>query len=171
MSVIDVFYQGEGIREIEHIEVDAEHTFAALKAVLAEKHGLEGELFVFVEDGAEPIDEIVFVREHGGGCGIKVHVHRCRHVEVSVSFNGQPVHHRFSPGTTVARVKRWAAEHKFGMSPEEAGEHVLQLAGSHDRPAPGTHLGALVACPHCSIAFRLVPNERVNGHAEAEGRP
>ena len=60
----------------------------------------------------------------------------------------------------MARVKRWAAEHKFDMSPEEASEHELQLAGSHDRPALGTHLGALVACPHCSIAFRLVPNER-----------
>jgi hypothetical protein len=169
MNAIDVFYQGEGIREIEHIEVDAEQTFAVLKAVLAEKHGLVGDLLIFLEDGEDPIEEVAVIRECGCGGGIKAHLHRCRHVEVSVAFNGEPVHHRFSPGTTVARVKRWAAERKFGMSPEEASEHVLQLAGSHDRPAPGTHLGALVACPRCSIAFRLVPNERVNGQPEAEG--
>lgn len=170
MKVIDVFYQGEGIHEVAHIEVDAEHSFAALKAMLAEKHQLDGDLLVFIEDEDEPVDEVIFVREHAGGCGVKAHVHRCRHVEVTVSFNGEPAHHRFSPGTTVARVKRWAAEHKFGMSPEEASEHVLQFAGSHDRPAPGTHLGALVSCARCRLDFQLVPDERVNGYAVREER-
>jgi hypothetical protein len=49
------------------------------------------------------------------------------------------------------------------MTPEEAGEHVLQIAGTHDRPAPSTHLGALAACPHCQVIFDLVPDQRVNG--------
>ena len=168
MKVLDIFYQGEGIREIEHIEVDEEHNFAALKAILAEKHGLAGDLLLFLEDGDEPVDEVIIVREHAGDCGIKIHLHRCRHVEVAVTFNGEAVHHRFAPGSTVARVKRWAAEHKFGMSPEEASEHVLQLAGSHDRPSPGTHLGTLVTCPHCRLAFQLVPDERVNGRPGGE---
>ena len=65
--------------------------------------------------------------------------------------------------TTVARVKHWAAQRKFNMSPEEASEHVLQIKGSHDRPAPGTHLGTLAACPQCAVAFDLVPDQRVNG--------
>jgi hypothetical protein len=164
MKMIDVFYQGEGIREIEHIEIDADHSFAAVKAILTEKHGLAGDLLIFLEDCDEPVEEVVIIHEHAGHCGIKAHLHRCRHVEVTVSFNGEPVNHRFGPGTTVARVKRWAAEHKFGMSPGEASEHVLQLAGSHDRPAPGIHLGALATCPHCRVAFQLVPDERVNGH-------
>ena len=46
---------------------------------------------------------------------------------------------------------------------EEAGEHVLQLAGSHDRPAPGTHIGALTHGKVCGLAFDLVADERVNG--------
>ena len=40
---------------------------------------------------------------------------------------------------------------------------MLQIAGTHDRPAPGTHLGTLAACPECCFAFDLVPDERVNG--------
>jgi hypothetical protein len=92
-------------------------------------------------------------------------MHRCRHVEVAVTFNGETVHHRFGPGTTVARVKRWAAERKFGMSEGEATEHVLQLAGTQERPAPGTHLGTFATCPHCQVAFDLVPDQRVNGSA------
>ena len=66
----------------------------------------------------------------------------------------------------MARVKRWAAERKFGMSDEEAGEHVLQIAGTHERPAPGTHIGTLANRQSCTLAFDLVADERVNGAIE-----
>ena len=33
------------------------------------------------------------------------------------------------------------------MTDEEAGEHVLQIAGTQDRPAPGTHIGTLADVP------------------------
>ena len=163
MTNIDVFYQGEGLREIEHIEISPDHTFSVLKAVLIEKHGLETDVLIFLEDADEPVNDLLTVEAHASHVGAKIHVHRCRHVEVSVTFNNETVHHRFGPGTTVARVKLWAAEHEFKMSPEETSEHVLQIKGTHDRPAPGTHLGTLVSCPHCKIAFDLVPDQRVNG--------
>ena len=102
-----------------------------------------------------------------GGRGAAVGQHYQVHVAVAVAFNGETVHHRFGPGTTVARVKTWAAERKFGMTPQEAGEHVLQIAGTKDRPDPGTHLGSIASCPDCRIAFDLVPNERVNGWGDA----
>ena len=163
MRTIDVFYQGEGIHGIEHLEVGPDHTFTNLKALIVEKHGLQIDALLFIEDSEEPIDESLVVDSHAEQAGIKVHVHRCKHIEGAVSFAGETVHHRFSPGATIARVKRWAAEKKFGMTDEDAGEHVLQIAGTNDRPAPGTHLGALAACPACRIAFDLVPDQRVNG--------
>jgi hypothetical protein len=163
MTSIDIFYQGEGIREIAHFEAAPDHSFAAVKIAIIEKHGLDKETLIYLEDRDEPVDESCLVRDHAGHAGIKAHLHRCRHVEVAVTFNGETVHHRFGPGTTVARVKIWAAERKFGMTPQEAGEHVLQIAGTKDRPDPGTHLGTIASCPACKIAFDLVPNERVNG--------
>ncbi len=165
MKSIDVFYQGEGVREIDHIEIGSEHNFATLKARLIEKHALAADVFIFLEDADDPIDEVLIVAEHAGPAGVKAHVHRCRHVETSVTFNNETVRHKFGPGTTVARVKHWAAVDKFKMTEAEAGEHVLQIAGTHDRPAPGTHLGSLVKCPHCRIEFYLVPDQRVNGNA------
>ena len=57
------------------------------------------------------------------------------------------------------------------MTPEEAGEHVLQVAGTQERPAPGTHLGALTTHPTCKVAFDLVPDERVNGGRAAAPNP
>ncbi len=169
MTTIDIFYQGEGIREIAHVEADSDHTFAIIRRTIIERHGLDSETLLYLEDTDEPVDDQSVLRDHVGQAGIKAHLHRCRHVGVEVIFNGETVHHHFGPGTTVARVKTWAAERKFGMSPQEAGEHVLQIAGTKDRPDPGTHLGTLVRCPHCRIAFDLVPNERVNGDSSPRG--
>ena len=82
MTSIDIFYQGEGLREIEHIEVGPDQTFSNLKALLIEKHGLQADVLIFLEDSDDPIDETLLVREHAGPAGIKAHIHRCRHVEV-----------------------------------------------------------------------------------------
>ncbi len=169
MTSIDIFYQGEGLREVAHFEADPDYTFGIIKRAIIEKHHLKEETLFFLEDKDEPADEAWILREYASRAGIKGHLHRCRHIEVAVTFNGETAHHRFGPGTTVARVKKWATEHKFGMTPQEAGEHVLQIGGTKDRPDPGTHLGTLAVCPACRLAFDLVPNERVNGCAIAAG--
>jgi len=166
MNMIDVFYQIEGERDIQHVEVGPEDTFGALRALLVKRHGLVEEVLIFLEDSGEPISEVILIREHVGRAGVKVHVHRCRHVEVAVTFNNETVHDRFSPATTVGQVKHWAAVGKFKMTEAEASEHVLQIVGTYDRPVPGTHLGALAKCPNCKVAFSLVPDQRVNGAQE-----
>ena len=86
MTSIDIFYQGEGIRGIEHLEVDPDHTFAAVKALIVEKHGLENDVLLFLEDSDEPLDELMIVTSHVGQAGIKAHLHRCRHIEVAVTL-------------------------------------------------------------------------------------
>lgn len=163
MPAIDIFYQGEGLPDVEHIEISPEQTFGAVKSLLVRKHGLDTDVIIFLEDSDESLDEHRVVREHISGAGVKLHLHRCRQIEVAVTFNAETVQRRFGPGTTIARVKRWAAEDAFRMSKEEASEHVLQISGTHNRPAPGTHLGALTSRPACRVAFDLVADQRVNG--------
>lgn len=165
MESIDIFYQGHGIQEIEHIEVQPDHTVAAIKAILIEKHGCEADTLIFLENHEIPLEDQVVIGTLCGATGAKMHLHRCRHVAVEVSFAGDAVHHTFAPGTTVARVKHWAAVHKFRMTEEEAGEHHLQISGTQDRPAPGAHIGTLAARPDCRVRFDLVPDQRVNGAA------
>jgi hypothetical protein len=168
MNSIDVFYQGEHIREIEHIEIDDGSSIGAVKMMILEKHCGDVAMLVFLEDSDEPLDEAVLVATLDCIAGLKLHLHRCGEVAVAVTFAGETVQHMFRPGATIARIKRWAAELKFRMTEEESSEHRLQIAGTHDRPAPGTHIGTLAACPDCRVSFDLVPDERVNGAADGE---
>ena len=122
MNSIDVFYQGEHIREIEHIEIDDGCSVGAVKMMILEKHGGEAAVLVFEEDSDEALDEAVLVATLDCIAGLKLHLHRCAEVKVAVTFAGETVNHAFRPGATIARIKRWAAEHKFGMNEEEASE-------------------------------------------------
>ena len=163
MEYIDLFYQAQGLDEIKHLEIDIDSTVAILKTVLVEKHGFSHKILVFIEDAEDPIEDDVRLREHATAKGLKLHLHAARRVKVIVTFNGKPVESLFAPGTTVSRVKRWAAEDEFGMSEADAGEHVLQIAGTHHRPAPGTHIGALLKDGDRLLSLDLVPDERVQG--------
>lgn len=166
MKTIDLFYQGEGVAEIEYLEIEPNTTFADIKARLIDKHGGAADALLFAEDEDDPLDDAQTVEDRAGGKGLKLHLHRCRHITVSVTYNGETIDRKFAPSATVARIKRWAAERKFGMTDEEAGEHVLQIAGTYERPAPGTHIGVLANRKTCGLAFDLVADERVNGASE-----
>lgn len=161
MTSISVFYQTESHAHVEHVNFSPDTTLGTVLAAIRAKHGTDAASHLFLEDADEPADLDKRLQELGGSKGVKVHVHRCKRIEVTVAFNGTK-QRAFAPAGTVARVKRWATD-AFHMSPEDAGEHVLQLAGTTDRPSPGTHLGTLATHPHCHVRFDLVPNERVNG--------
>jgi hypothetical protein len=166
--LLRVFIQGEGIKGVEHLEVTLEQTFATLKTLIVARFGIAATTQLFVEDQDDPPDEQAQIRESGSRDVLKVHVHGCRSVNVKVMFNGKFKERSFGPSATIARVKLWAAG-AFDMSPEDATEHVLQLAGTHTRPSPATPIGTLASCPGCNVRFDLVPDERVNGASEGNG--
>ena len=100
MKIIDIYYQGEGVGALEHLELAAEATFAALQAAIAEKHAIAGEIALFLEDEDEPIDGKAKLCDKAGRAGIKAHVHRCRTIEAIVHFKDKTVRHEFAPGAT-----------------------------------------------------------------------
>jgi len=124
MAKIDIYYQGEGLRGIQHLEVHPDSNLGEVKVMLIEKHGLPADILIFLEDAEDPADEASAIHAHKGKAGVKLHVHRSHKIEVAVTYNGCTVEHHFGPGTTIAHVKQWAAEREFGMSAEDAGEHL-----------------------------------------------
>ena len=169
MKTLDLFFQGEGLSEIQHLSVESDATFGVIKAQLVEKFDIPTDAVLFAEDVDEPLDDLVPAIDHARATGLKLHFNRCSKVEVLVTYNGETVDCHFAPSATVSRIKKQVAELKFKMSDEEAAEHVLQISGTHDRPAPGTHIGVLSSPETCEVKFDLVPDERVNG-ATVEGR-
>ena len=163
MTQLNVFYQGEETDDIQHIELDETATVADFKELIGKGSGIAGEIYVFIEDAEEEVSDNTCLLRLGDPAGLKLHFHRLRRIEICVTFNGEEVGRQFPPSATIKRVKRWFAKNKFGMTKEEAGEHLLQIAGTHERPHPGTHIGSLAKCGCAKLEFDLVPDQRVNG--------
>lgn len=162
MTYVDLFFQAEGLKEIGHLEMEPDSTFGALRALVNEKHGIPLDVLIFIEDKGEPVVDDALLKDYATASGLKVHFHRLREVKVLVTFNEKTVERLFPPSATVARVRLWVAVREFGMTEEEAGEHVLQIAGTHERPSLDAHVGALGEGRR-AVAFDLVAVERVNG--------
>lgn len=115
---------------------------------------------VFLDEDDEPANSARRFQELKPGT--RVHVSKCRRVEVTLNYLDQSLRHPFPPGTTLKRVKAWATK-ATQMAPTDAAEHVLQLCGGHDRPASDTPLSELVGHCGCGVCFELVPEKRVEG--------
>lgn len=165
MSKINVFIQGEGIKDVVRLLLEPQSTALDVRRACA-FHGLQasGEATVFLEDQDEPLTDGVTVESVAGKHGVRLHVHRCQRVSVRVVYSGRVVEHVFGPGRTIGAVKKSAAK-ELGISKEDAAELILQIAGTHEQPDVDVHIGTLAVCPTCAISFDLVPNPRIQGAA------
>lgn len=163
-----VYIQSGFFADIKFVEVNDEASVAELKhAILALlPPGTDAsDLILSVEDEDElNHDQIqaTHVKHLKRGHGVRLHLHRCKHVEVKVRFGAEVVHHKFGPATTIGRVRLWSGD-KFGMAPGDVAEHVLQIAGMTEQPDVDVHIGTLTKCPQCEVTFDLVPAHRING--------
>jgi hypothetical protein len=124
-----VYIQSEMLSDIRLIEVAENVNGAGLKALCVAElptESREEEVFLFLEDSTEELTAEVRVTEIIIEGGAHVHVHRCRHIKVSVRFSGRTIERQFRPGTTVGTVKKWAVK-EFGMPAPDAAEHVLPI--------------------------------------------
>lgn len=151
-----------GQKEVRSIELAERETVGSLIQRLR-KEGHLGESkpeewSVCVEDSDEELahDHLL---EHGKHK--RIHVCRCRKVEVSVTFNGVTKSHPFRPGATLRKVIEWARD-KFGVDKKE--KLVLRLDSAESEPLdPDSHVGSYVHHPHCNVTFYLTPKVRIEG--------
>jgi hypothetical protein len=168
MSDIEVFMQGEGISHITLVRVHREAQVRAL-IDMARVHGFPddpeaGETVVQLEDADAVLALDATLDEAGVGHRSRVHVHRCRTVEVTVTYNNEDKAHQFPPSMTIERVKEWATSAEaFTLSPVDATEHALQISGTSERPHDDVHIGALVGARNCALHLDLVAKRRIEG--------
>ena len=164
---IELFIQGEGIAKITLVKVHPKDTVADIVKV-AREHGLsvpeDSEVFVFIENTYVPLELDLKIDEVGLAPRSRVHIHRCKGVEVTVNYNPDQKKGFFPPSATVDWVKEWAVgKDQYDMSPVDATEHVLQVCNSADRPDGDVHIGTLVEFSDGTLCFDLVPKQRVEG--------
>lgn len=161
-----VYIQSEHFPDIKLVELNDHATIDELKraALALLPPGTDAsDLTLSVEDDDDDAyAQVTHVKQLKKEHGVRVHLHRCKHIEVHVRFGSEVVTHQFRPATTVGRVRQWAG-HKLGMQSGDIAEHVLQVAGTNEQPDVDEHLGTLAKCPQCSVTFDLVPAHRING--------
>ncbi|MGO8714491.1 MAG: hypothetical protein ACLPP9_09655 [Smithella sp.] len=166
MEKIEIFLQVEGTKDILLVEVKKNGTVRDLLIVAAEhgRHPGNDDIpaMVFIEDMENVLEIDELLENAGVHHRAHVHIHRCRHIEVTVNFNGKNISKIFPPSATVGRVKKWATK-EFGMSEKDASEHVLQISGTRNSLDEDIHIGTLVKHPACHVSFDLVPKVRIEG--------
>lgn len=96
--------------------------------------------------------------------GLRVHVGRCKKVEVTVRYFGKPKTRKFVPSARIKRVKNWATK-VFEVPAAEAARHSLRLPDTTEELAADVHVGTLVLKGTCGVVLDLVPSDRINGAA------
>ena len=143
---------------IERFELADAALVKTLIASLAGRHPNMDEMLVFKEDDDEPLGHDHPLHGHDNPI---FHLHRCRQIKVAVNYKADTFNYKFTPGTTIKRVTKWATK-KAGLDAAEAQEHVLQISDTRIQPPQNAHLGSL-KLRSCEIEFDLVRKQLVQG--------
>jgi len=163
MSKTVVFIQVQGKPGITEVELSTPVMVGdihdALKQLGVE---IDEDMAIFVDesDRHEREDRKAEVENLKRGC--RIHITRCKKIEVTVHFLNKTIERAFPPGARVRTVKQWAVR-EFKINPTDAGEHILQLCNSTKQPPTDTPLAELVQDRSCDVCFDLVPEKRVEG--------
>jgi len=163
MTTFNLFVQEQGQPAIREIVVEEVITGRGLhEALVAVGIALTDDTLVFLDEVETPLDrhgdESIGHLHHGH----RVHVRRCRHIEVTVNYLERQIQQKFAPSRRLRAVKAWAVS-EFSLDHKDAAEHVLQVCSSEKRPPVDTPLHTLLHGHHCHLCFDLVPEKRVEG--------
>lgn len=161
---IEVIVEGEGLLDIETIQLQEGSTGRQIVAAVALKGGFPVEEgFLFLEDIEAPIDLTIVIEEASVG-GRVHHVHRVRRIEVAVFYQGRHIDKAFPPSARIQRVLDWAVGFDgFKIDPMIAPEMELALHGQTTALPKSAHIGRYIKHPHHELSFDLIRGVVPNG--------
>lgn len=161
---IDVLVEGEGLTDVETIRLPHGAQGRELIAAVALKGGFPvHEALLFVEDGDEPLDLAVVVVDERMSDRVH-HVHRARHIAVTVFYMAGDKSETFRPPTRVQQVLDWAVgPHGFKIDPSIAPEMELALHGQTTPLPKNAHIGRFVQHPEHKLSLDLIRGVVPNG--------
>lgn len=162
----EVYLHGEQLKDDKIIKVSNNQSVRdLLKSFLDfSKLGSDvNEIKLYLEDKEDFKDQNLNVMEIGIKRHSHIHCHRCRHISLTVTYNGQNKDRKFAPSATGKRILKWAIK-EFEISESDAANLVLRINSPLGEILQSYgHIGSFVHFPHCKITLFLTPNIQVQG--------
>lgn len=160
---MNIFIVGEDLKDPVEISCESGASVAKLAAVVAERLRRSAtELLIFVENEDKPLGASAVLDDvlPADQC---LHIHRCLHVAVAVTYNQKTIAGDFGPATTIGRLRDWAVHHtEFGFHESDAACLRLQLPDG-TFPDERDHVGQFVHHPDCGVVFTLAEHRKPQG--------
>ena len=161
---IEIYLHGAGTTDEKIIKVPED---ATVRDVLdAAKHAglhVDADTILLVEDAEEELRHDACLCDHGVKHKHHLHCHRCRAVEVAVTFNGRTKSHKFPPSRKVKGVLKWAVA-AFELHGVDAENKELRIGGDTGTILQSQqHIGSFVHAPKCHLDLYLTAIVEVQG--------
>ena len=158
---------GEWVKEPKMHDVSEEISLNDLKQLFRGYSELESvqdeEIHIFIEDEDDEITELTFKEKIKKVGKHRFHGHRCKKIDVQVSYNGHEYCHEFNPATTGKKIMHWLKK-EAQLSQEEIMQHELSIGTANGEVMhDDSHLGTFVTFPQCHLQLFLVPKDRYQG--------
>ena len=162
-----IYLHGEGLKEAKFIEIGSETKISEIvkefEAMTGVASTTEAPVECYVDDDDSPLDTSSTAGSKKIDKRSHVHCHRCRKVEVVVTYNGREEKISFPPQTKSEKVFKKAIR-EFNISDSDASNLVLRLSnGQGEILQDDDHIGSFVSYPACQLSLYLTPKKQVQG--------
>ena len=158
---------GEWVKDPRVYNSEEELNLKSLKQIFRSYSKLESlrdnEMFIFIEDLDEEVVEDNFEELLKKAKKHRFHCHRCKKINVIISYNGKEYTHEFNPASTAHKIMLWTA-HQAGISPNDTVGLIFRIESETGKTFENNdHLGSFVNFPKCNIHLYLTPKDRYQG--------
>jgi hypothetical protein len=164
MNKFEIYMHGENQRDPKLVEVSENASVQEIIKIYRTEFpgsGEETEIELFVEDEQDAKPKHHKGEEHGIKKRHHVHCHRCKKVNVSVSYNSETKSFSVAPSTTVKKIEKEALK-EFKINEADAGDFLLKLEDGTVLQ-PTEHIGSFTSHHHCQVSLFLTATKPIQG--------
>lgn len=164
MEKIQIYIHGENHRDPKLIEVPESASIEAIISIYSKEFPGSGEVHeieLFVEDEQDSKQKQLKGEEHGIKKRHHIHCHRCKKVNVLVSYNSETKSFNVAPSTTAKKIEKEALK-EFKINEADAGDFLLKLEDGTVLQ-PTEHIGSFTSHHQCKISLFLTAAKPIQG--------
>lgn len=164
MDKITIYIHGENHRDPKLVEVSENASIAEIIGIYSKEFpgsGDEHEIELFVEDEQDFKQKHLKGEEHGIKKRHHIHCHRCKKVNVLVTYNSETKSFSVAPSATIKKIEKDALK-EFKINEADAGDFLLKLEDGTVLQ-PTEHIGSFASHDQCKVSLFLTAAKPIQG--------